>query len=94
MPLKHRFRVSAQGCAPIYILHYRKVEKGRYDSIVVMPQNNDTGSNLEEQLEGIDRHLQEIRHTVVDILRSVQDELQAMRERELWRQDREANQEE
>jgi hypothetical protein len=59
-----------------------------------MPPTNDTGNDLEEQLESIDRHLQEIRHTVVEILLSVQDELQAMRERELWRQDRESNQEE
>jgi len=49
---------------------------------------------LEEQLESIDRHLQEIRHTLVNILRSVQDELQAMRERELWRQDHESFKEE
>ena len=59
-----------------------------------MPAINDSGSDLEEQLESIDRHLQEIRHTVVEIMLSVQDELQAIRERELWRQDRESNQEE
>jgi len=59
-----------------------------------MPPINDTGTDLEEQLESIDRHLQEIRHTLVNILRSVQDELQAMRERELWRQDHESFKEE
>jgi predicted dithiol-disulfide oxidoreductase (DUF899 family) len=59
-----------------------------------MPPINDTENDLEEQLESIDRHLQEIRHTLVSILRSVQDELQAMRERELWRQDLESTQDE
>lgn len=59
-----------------------------------MPPINDTENNLEDQLDSIDRHLREIHHTVAEILLRVQDELHAMRERELWRQDREVNQEE
>ena len=55
---------------------------------------NDTGTDLEEKLESIDRHLQDIRHDVAVILNSVQDELQAMREREFWRDYRETYQNE
>ena len=49
---------------------------------------------MEEKLESIDRHLQDIRHDVAVILYSVQDELQAMREREFWRDYRETYQNE
>jgi hypothetical protein len=59
-----------------------------------MPPINDTGNDLEEQLESIDRHLQEIRHNVAGILQSVQHELEAVREREFWRDYRETYQNE
>ena len=61
-----------------------------------MPPTNDTGNDLEEKLACIERHLQDIRHNVADILHSVQHELEAVREREFWRdyRERESNQEE
>jgi len=59
-----------------------------------MPPTNDTGDDLEEKLVSIDRNLQDIRHDVAGILRSVQNELDAMREREFWRDYRETYQEE
>ena len=59
-----------------------------------MPPTNDTGNDLEEKLVSIDRNLQDIRHDVAGILRSVQNELEAMREREFWRDYRETYQEE
>ena len=59
-----------------------------------MPPTNDTGNDLEEKLVSIDRNLQDIRHDVAGILRSVQNELDAMREREFWRDYRETYQEE
>jgi hypothetical protein len=40
---------------------------------------------LEEKLADIELHLKEIRQDVSQILRSVQDELDAFREREFWR---------
>ena len=54
-----------------------------------MPPINDTGSDLEEKLASIERHLQDIRHNVADILQNVQHELEAVREREFWRDYRE-----
>jgi len=54
-----------------------------------MPPINDTGNDLEEKLAGIERHLQDIRHNVADILQNVQHELEAVREREFWRDYRE-----
>jgi hypothetical protein len=61
-----------------------------------MPHINDTGNDLEEKLASIERHLQDIRHNVADILHNVQHELEAVREREFWRdyRERESNQEE
>jgi hypothetical protein len=60
-----------------------------------MPPINDTGNNtLEEKLASIESHLQNIRHNVADILRSVQHELEAVREREFWRDYRETYQNE
>ena len=59
-----------------------------------MPPTNDTGNDLEEKLVSIDRNLQDIRHDVAGILRSGQNELEAMREREFWRDYRETYQEE
>ena len=61
-----------------------------------MPPINDTENNLEEKLASIERHLQDIRHNVADILQNVQHELEAVREREFWRdyRERESNQEE
>ena len=43
--------------------------------------NND----MEKQLASIESHLKEIRHDVSSILHALQDELQAFREREFWR---------
>ena len=59
-----------------------------------MPPINDTGTDLEEKLASIERHLQDIRHDVAELLQSVQHELEAVREREFWRNYRESNQEE
>jgi hypothetical protein len=59
-----------------------------------MPPINDNGNNLEDKLEGIERHLQDIRHNVAEILQSVQHELEAVREREFWRDYRETYQNE
>ncbi len=54
--------------------------------MVVMPPTIDTGNeNLEDRLASIERHLQDIRHNVTDILQNVQHELEAVREREFWR---------
>ena len=89
-----RVPVATAGRVPICILHYRKVFIGCYDSVVVMPPTNDTGTDLEEKLVSIDQNLQDIRHDVAGILRSVQNELEAMREREFWRDYRETYQEE
>ena len=80
--------------SPTCILHHRNTYIGCYNSIVVMPPTNDTGNDLEEKLVSIDRNLQDIRHDVAGILRSVQNELEAMREREFWRDYRETYQEE
>ena len=44
---------------------------------------------MEEKLASIERHLQDIRHNVADILQNVQHELEAVREREFWRDYRE-----
>ncbi len=59
-----------------------------------MPPLNDTGNGLEAKLAGIDQNLQEIRHDVAEILRCVQHELDAMREREFWKEYRDTYQEE
>ena len=62
--------------------------------MVVMPPNIDTGNDLEEKLASIESHLQDIRHNVAGILQSVQHELEAVREREFWRDYRETYQNE
>lgn len=59
-----------------------------------MPPNNDTGIDLEAKLEGIERHLQDIRCDVAELLQTVQHELEAVREREFWREYRENYQDE
>ena len=40
---------------------------------------------MEERLESIERHLQDIRLDVAELLHSVQHELEAVRERDFWR---------
>ena len=59
-----------------------------------MPPIDDTGNDLEEKLASIECQLQDIRHNVADILHSVQHELEAVREREFWRDYRETYQNE
>lgn len=59
-----------------------------------MPPINDAGNTLEDKLEVIERHLHDIRHDVSGILQHVQHELDAMREREFWREYRETYQNE
>ena len=59
-----------------------------------MPPINDTGTDLEEKLATIERHLQDIRHDVAELLQTVQHELEAVREREFWREYRENYQDE
>ena len=51
-----------------------------------MPTNIDANPpTLEEKLADIELHLKQIRQDVSQILRGVQDELDAFREREFWR---------
>lgn len=50
-----------------------------------MTPTTETDRDLEGKLESIDRHLQDIRQNVADILQNLQHELDAMREREFWR---------
>jgi len=59
-----------------------------------MPPINTTGTDLEARLESIERHLQDIRLDVAELLHSVQHELEAVREREFWRDYRETYQDE
>ena len=59
-----------------------------------MSPTNDTGIDLEEKLEGIERHLQDIRYDVAELLQTVQHELETVREREFWRDYRETYQNE
>ena len=42
-------------------------------------------TTLEEQLAAIEEHVKELRHDVARILQAVQNELEASREREFWR---------
>ena len=49
---------------------------------------------MEARLESIERHLQDIRLDVAELLHSVQHELEAVREREFWRDYRETYQDE
>jgi hypothetical protein len=59
-----------------------------------MPPINTTERDLEARLESIERHLQDIRLDVAELLHSVQHELEAVREREFWRDYRETYQDE
>jgi len=59
-----------------------------------MSPATDTGIDLEEKLASIERHLHDIRHDVAGILQNVQHELEAVREREFWREYRETYQNE
>ena len=49
---------------------------------------------METKLEVIERHLQDIRCDVAELLQTVQHELEAVREREFWREYRENYQDE
>jgi len=50
-----------------------------------MPTTTPPSSDINEQLASIASDLKEIRSNVSAILRSLQDELDAFREREFWR---------
>ena len=50
-----------------------------------MADTKGTDTTLEEQLASIEEHVRELRHDVARILQTVQDELDASREREFWR---------
>jgi hypothetical protein len=50
-----------------------------------MPTAIPTSNNMEQQLAAIASDLKEIRNDVSAILHSLQDELDAFREREFWR---------
>ena len=52
---------------------------------VVMSTTAPNRTNMEEHLAAIDSHLKDVRQDVSEILRLLQDELKAFREREFWR---------
>jgi len=59
-----------------------------------MTPNEDMAPTLAQRLAMIDGQLQELRHDVAEIQRGLQDELQAFREREFWRDYRDTYQQE
>jgi len=50
-----------------------------------MSKTTPTSNNLDNNLAHIEGHLKDIRQDVSEILRALQDELSAFREREFWR---------